>query len=591
MVWQSKRRVVAAGFGLAVVILLFAAAGSYLSAKRLVESHGWITHTHQVLTELESTLSTLKDAETGTRGNVITADESFLESYTEALHLIEQRVRIVRSLTADNATQRARLDRLERLISRRLAILDEVIGIRRSQGRDAASLSPLLREGKHLMDVIREVIGEMEGEENHLLAIRVQQSQVTTRTTAAVLVTLVIISITLLSTAFLLYHREIAARLLAEQSARDAQLCAESGAERLNLAIDGANVGTWHWNVVSGELEWSDRCRAVFGIPAGEVMSYERFIEALHPEDRERTNAAGRSCLADKKDYDIEYRSVWPDGTTHWIAARGRGYYDAGGNAVRLEGVVLDIDDRKYAEDEIRRLNEELNRRVAELTALNSELEAFNYSVSHDLRAPLRAIDGFGQALIEESADRLDERGKRYLERVRAAAQRMGELIDGLLTLSRVTRAEFRTEEVDLSAMAHTVIADLRHADGRRDVEIVIRNGLVARGDGRLLRAVLQNLLDNAWKFTSKRPRARIEFGALGKEDGKTVYFVRDDGAGFDMKYADKLFGVFQRLHSMTEFVGTGIGLATVRRVIHRHGGRAWPEGEVDKGATIYFTL
>jgi light-regulated signal transduction histidine kinase (bacteriophytochrome) len=225
-----------------------------------------------------------------------------------------------------------------------------------------------------------------------------------------------------------------------------------------------------------------------------------------------------------------------------------------------------------------------------ELAAVNKELESFSYSVSHDLRAPLRSIDGFSQAILEDYTDKLDEQGRNYLQRVRSNTQKMGELIDDLLKLSRVTRSEMKLEMVNLSTLAQSIATEVQKTQPERQVEFVISPGLSAKGDERLLHILLENLLGNAWKFTAKHPQARIAFGST-QVGGKQVFFVRDDGAGFDMTYADKLFAPFQRLHSEGEFPGIGIGLATAQRIIHRHGGRVWAEGEIEKGATFYFTL
>ena len=260
------------------------------------------------------------------------------------------------------------------------------------------------------------------------------------------------------------------------------------------------------------------------------------------------------------------------------------------GPTLLVMAAVRDITDRKAAEAQIKRLNEDLNRRVAELDAVNRELEAFSYSVSHDLRAPLRALDGFSQALVEDAGDQLAPDAQDHVRRIRAAATRMGRLIDDLLDLARLTRREMRWEPVDLTALARSTAERLRRSEPERAVDFSIAEDLRVTGDSHLLQVALQNLLGNAWKFTGKQGYARIEFGA-GTHEGAAVYHVRDNGVGFDMAYADKLFGAFQRLHAANEFAGTGIGLATVQRVMARHGGRIWAHAEPGKGATFFFTL
>ncbi|MBD2214145.1 GAF domain-containing protein [Calothrix sp. FACHB-156] len=260
-------------------------------------------------------------------------------------------------------------------------------------------------------------------------------------------------------------------------------------------------------------------------------------------------------------------------------------------HAELLADVQAEVEERQQAEQAVRTLNQGLQRAIIELQAVNRELEAFSYSVSHDLRAPLRSIDGFSQALLEDYEGELDDTAQDYLRRIRSATQRMGQLIDDLLNLSRLMRSEMQLESVDLSALARQICIEMQEIHPGQQIEYIIQPGLIAQGDSRLLQMLLTNLLDNSWKFTSKHTQARIEFGAITQASDIPIYFIRDDGAGFDMAYANKLFSPFQRLHRIDEFPGTGIGLAIVQRIVHRHGGRVWAEGIVEQGATFYFTL
>ncbi len=260
-------------------------------------------------------------------------------------------------------------------------------------------------------------------------------------------------------------------------------------------------------------------------------------------------------------------------------------------HAELLAQLRAEIAERQQSEQRVQALNQGLRQAVLELKAVNNELEAFSYSVSHDLRAPLRSIDGFSQALLEDYSGQLDNTGQDFISRIRAATQRMGNLIDDLLTLSRVTRTSIKMEPVNLSKLARRIVTDLQADCPDRRVEFEIEPDLLVYGDTHLLQVVLENFMNNAWKFTAKQPQPIVTVGKSYSDDGRPIYFIRDNGVGFDMTYVDKLFSPFQRLHGMQEFPGNGIGLATVQRIIHRHGGHVWAEGLIGQGATFYFTL
>jgi PAS domain S-box-containing protein len=359
--------------------------------------------------------------------------------------------------------------------------------------------------------------------------------------------------------------------------------------DRLTLAMKSGNIGIWDWNVTENILTWDDRMYELYGITPDRFTSvYDAWASSLHPEDRLITETAVQKALTGEKDYDPEFRVIHSDGTIRFIRAYAFVQRDAHGEAIRMIGLNIDNTNQKRAEAKLRETS-------AQLAASNRELEAFAYSVSHDLRSPLRAIDGFSKALLEDYGDKFDADAKDYFDRIRSNVARMGTLIEDLLSLSRVSRTEIEYRNVNLSKLVQEQLDELQITDPERQVEIAIAPNVWVSADATLMRVVINNLIQNAWKFTSHHPTALIEFGMLDLEsrgeDRQFTYFVRDDGSGFDMNYVKKLFGVFQRLHNTNEFTGTGIGLATVQRAIHRHGGRVWAEAAVEKGATIYFTL
>jgi PAS domain S-box-containing protein len=338
---------------------------------------------------------------------------------------------------------------------------------------------------------------------------------------------------------------------------------------------------------------WNAAAVRIFGYSADEVMGspITRIIPPDHYADEQQIQA--KITLGERVEH-FETVRLRKDGARIDVSVSVTPIKDSHGGVIGAFKVARDISERKRAAEEIRQLNTHLEEKVVERTAqlqtTNKELESFCYSVSHDLRAPLRSLAGFSQAVMEDYADKLDAKGKNYLSRICASSQRMGQLIDDLLNLSRVSRGEMTRELVDLSKMANELADELRSASPQREVKFVVAEGLTAQTDPRLLRIVLTNLLGNAWKFTSKQSNPSIEFGC-SLENGGKEYFVRDNGAGFDQGYISKLFGAFQRLHAAEDFPGTGIGLATVQRIISRQGGKVWAEGKVDQGATFHFTL
>jgi PAS domain S-box-containing protein len=321
------------------------------------------------------------------------------------------------------------------------------------------------------------------------------------------------------------------------------------------------------------------------GFTTDELVS-RPFVDFVHPEDRSRTaDQAGKLAADETQIVDFVNRYLCADGSYKWLVWKARSAHGL------IYAAARDVTDERLAQEEIRHLNAELEHRVADLGVVNKELEAFSYSVSHDLRAPLRHVTGFSEMLEKRAAGALDDTARRYLSTISESARQMGRLIDDLLSFSRMARAEMRETRLDLSMLVSEVQREFQGRIGNRDVVWKLGHLPHVQADPALLRLVLVNLISNALKYSGMRPRSEIEIAALPNGSDETVVFVRDNGVGFDMRYVEKLFGVFQRLHRQEDFEGTGIGLANVRRIIQRHGGRAWAEGVPDAGATFFFSL
>jgi PAS domain S-box-containing protein len=360
--------------------------------------------------------------------------------------------------------------------------------------------------------------------------------------------------------------------------------------KRFSDIADSAMEWIWEVDAKGKYIYSSPVVEKILGYNHEEIMK-KHFYDLFLPEEREELKKAAFAAFAQKQPIkDLINKNRCKNGKTVELLTSGVPVIDEAGNLLGYRGVDTDVTERRRAEQALKESMANLEQSSNQLAATNKELEAFSYSVSHDLRAPLRSIDGFSQALLEDYEKKLDKTGQDYLRRLRTASQKMGELIDGILKLSRLTRSEMHHVPIDLSTLAEEITNRFQEMQPERRVKFAIAKDLTTNGDPQLLRVLLENLLGNAWKFTSKNPRAKIEF-SMNRNNGKKAFFVRDNGVGFDMTYADRLFSAFQRLHEATEFPGTGIGLATVQRIINRHGGTIWAEGAVGKGATFHFTL
>lgn len=388
----------------------------------------------------------------------------------------------------------------------------------------------------------------------------------------------------------LILSNDITERIKAEEKLRESE-------ERLRLATEQSNVAVWEYDLNTYSLSRSPNHDRLYGIGWQQKWDNDTFLNAIHPDDREYSNNLIRNvvCANGPDNYSYDFRVIFPDHTIRWLLVNGRVIErNETGQGIKVRGTLMDITERKQFQEKLETLNAQLEQKVQQRTALleeaNKELEAFSYSVSHDLRAPLRHINGYVDMLNRKYYDKLDEKARHYLDTISGAATKMGTLIDDLLQFSRTGRKEISFTELDLNILVQEVLKELEPVINARKIKWDIQELPKVSGDYTLMKLVWTNLIDNAIKYTRNQPVAKISVG-YKTEMENFVFCISDNGVGFDMKYANKLFGVFQRLHSQSEFEGTGIGLANVQRIIHKHSGRVWAEAEKDRGASFYFSL
>jgi signal transduction histidine kinase/CHASE3 domain sensor protein len=626
----------------AIVVVGANAWFAFRAESMLAESESWVVHTWRAINMVERTLNAVEAMETGARGYLLSDDPTYLDSYHAGLRVLPADIQRFKELTADNARQQARAEELRRAVQARIDLLATQIALQNSGHRDLAMSQVRGGVGRAQMQQLRQTVDAMQKEETAMLATRREEStRAREEARATVLLASVLDLVLLLSSLWLLARERRLRAEAAETAERLARLQQISDAALSQLSLE-----TMHLEMLN-RLKRVVRAdaAAIYGYspdglqmtpqqPAGPHVSIEAAIGIdlshgtvlqLRPDGPiaravesasvvKLTGDAVKELPTGEFSHSMRTLLILPlkvRETVIGLILIGHLREDAFSAAdedllvIAADRIALAIDraglleqetaarkSAEAAEAEVRLLNADLEarvqRRTEELETTNRELEAFSYSVSHDLRAPLRSVDGFSVALAEDYGALLQGDGQHYLTRIRVGVQRMGGLIDALLQLSRITRADLTTETVDLSALAADVAEDVRQAYPGRNLNFSIEPNLQAHGDAKLLRVVFENMFGNAAKFTGKIPEAHIDFGWSNDQQ---AYFIRDNGAGFDQQYAGKLFVAFQRLHGDKDFQGSGIGLATVARVIRRHHGDIRAEGSIGHGATFWFTL
>ncbi len=580
---MKPERIAAWGIVLAFAIMTGIAVFSYRSINSFVHSSIRVDRAYKVLMAIDRLMSDLQDAETGERGFVITGMTSYLVPYKSALSNVGSDLRFLSEALSDHPHEKRLVGSLQEMIRHRLSYSSADIYLRhQSISSDPERTRQLMDYGKSDMDRIRKVMSEMKSHELNLLEQRAKAVDYRKETALFAIVAGNILSFGMIGASILFLIKELARRLSAEEKLR-------KNSQELQDLYDNAPSG-YHSVDPDGlivrinqtELNW-------LGYLKEEIEGKKHVWDLMTPESGLRYQGAFQNLKTTGFIHDLELEMVKKDRSILQVIFNATAIRSLSGEFLMSRSVVFDNTDRKLAEKQILDLNKELSVRALQLESSNKELEGFSYSVSHDLRSPLRAIDGFSRILLEDYGKVLDQEGIRILGVIRANSQKMGSLIDDLLAFSRLGRKRLEGHLVEMEALAKAAYEEVASKDSPSS-RINFGTLPPVWGDQSLLYQVWVNLLANAVKFSGKVQNPMVTVEGVQKGD-EVVYSVRDNGVGFDMQYSGKLFGVFQRLHSAEEFPGTGVGLAIVQRVVSRHGGRVWAEGEEGNGATFSFSL
>jgi PAS domain S-box-containing protein len=583
------------GFAVGIFLTVLTTASAFTFGKEMLETNNWVTHRQEVVKKIQEVMTDIVELASRERVYIITGDEQLLQERELTKTETRKGLSTLRNLTADNPNQQRRLDQLEPLLAQRIDWEEQLIALRRSAGLAEAAERVAQGPGLRLSDNLVQVLKEAQAEEYALLSSDRQRAERASTTTFLLLPMGVFVTLGVLSLSLFFLNSGVSEQKRAEGALRESEA-------QLHTIVENLDEGVVLSALDGRLLQWNPAALKLHGYSSSD-QDYRLFPELVDTFALSTLEGASvpveqwplaRILRGEKvRELELRIRRIGSD----WqriLSYGGTLVHDANKHPLMAIVTAADITRRKAVEAEILQLNVELEERViqrtAELEAANKELEAFSYSVSHDLRAPLRAVDGFSQAVLEDFGEQLPEQARDYLQTIRGGAQRMGALIDDLLTFSRLSRLPLNKRPMNTASLVRDALDELGFPLDGRKIEMRIADLPECLGDAALLKQVWLNLLSNALKYTKQRESAVIEVDFL-PENGETIYFVRDNGTGFDMRYADKLFGVFQRLHRAEDFEGTGVGLAIVQRIVHRHGGRVWAEAAEGKGATFYFTL
>lgn len=569
-------------FGLIVAGILVIGLLTFRNNHQLNTNHLWTRHTQEVLRQADLVLNLTRDI-AGERAYLTTRDTEFIQGYLNSKDIVLVQLGVLKDLTKDNPNQQKQVDTVTQLTQKRINLVEKSINLIDQDKTQEAETIIASKESKHLFDNIRRIIGDVKNEENELLTRRQAASDLSLERSNYTLIALFGALLFVLIGMYLAIKYNLSWRKEKETEVNQTNRFLNTILENLPNMIfvkDAENLRFVRFNRAGERL---------LGKKRDELIGKNDY-DFFPKEQADFFTQKDKEVLANGILVDIEEEPIETPTGRHWLHTKKIPIADETGRPKYLLGISEDISSNRRTKDEIKHLNEDLQKTIEQLLQANKEMEAFTYSVSHDLRAPLRIIDGFGEIMLKDYGTQLDDEGIRNLNVIMSNAKHMGQLIDDLLNLSRLGRAQLTVKPVDMQDMVEDIIAATRVSEPQMKAEITVRNLPSLQCDPSLMRQVWVNLISNAVKYSRKNNEPKIEIGSVNKE-GKIVYFIKDNGVGFDMRYSHKLFGVFQRLHKLSEFEGTGVGLALVHRIIAKHGGTIWAEASINNGASFFFTV